>query len=112
MVDDLTSLGTIEPYRMFTSKAEFRLNLRLKKLLFIYLMYFRPDNADFRLTDMGNKLGAISMERYNLFTITKERYKELEKRLKSILMVTEQWNKVLPHLNATDKVKSNLVIYL
>lgn len=70
MVDDLTARGVTEPYRMFTSRAEFRLQLR-------------EDNADLRLTEIGWHLGVVSEARWRAFDEKREAIAREEQRLKS-----------------------------
>ncbi len=70
LVDDLISLGTKEPYRMFTSRAEYRLLLR-------------EDNADLRLTEKGYQLGLVSEERWQAFSEKKEAVERENQRLKT-----------------------------
>ncbi|RYY77411.1 MAG: tRNA uridine-5-carboxymethylaminomethyl(34) synthesis enzyme MnmG [Gammaproteobacteria bacterium] len=70
LVDDLITLGTKEPYRMFTSRAEYRLLLR-------------EDNADLRLTEKGRELGLIGDEQWQAFCEKRENIAREQERLKS-----------------------------
>ncbi|MFS0638921.1 tRNA uridine-5-carboxymethylaminomethyl(34) synthesis enzyme MnmG [Mesobacillus foraminis] len=73
MIDDLVTKGTSEPYRLLTSRAEYRLLLR-------------HDNADLRLTDRGYELGMISEDRYQRFTGKKKAIETEIERLRSIII--------------------------
>lgn len=86
LIDDLITKGVEEPYRMFTSRSEFRVSVR-------------ADNADLRLTEMGRALGCISDERWRSFSKDKEMLEYGLGKLQDFKMSSVKWNDKLPNIN-------------
>lgn len=97
MVDDLVTKGTMEPYRLLTSRAEYRLLLR-------------HDNADFRLTEIGHEIGLVSDERYETFLAKKALVEDEIKRLmKTRLKPTAELQAFLVDVKGASPLKDGIL---
>ncbi|ASW44412.1 tRNA uridine-5-carboxymethylaminomethyl(34) synthesis enzyme MnmG [Clostridium isatidis] len=93
LIDDLVTKGTNEPYRMMTSRAEYRLLLR-------------QDNADFRLTEIGYRVGLVTEERYQKFLQRKNAVESEVERLKNLQITNKkEVNDILISLGSTELKK-------
>lgn len=98
LIDDLVTKDQVEPYRMMTSRAEYRLTLR-------------QDNADLRLTKKGYDLGLVSQERYDLMLEKKEAIEKELDRLKAIMITpTKENNDLLESLDS-NPIKTGTTLY-
>ena len=95
MIDDLVTRGVAEPYRMFTSRAEFRLALR-------------ADNADQRLTGVGHKIGCVGEIRWNHFSEKMERIQSTRDKLSDVLLTARQIAETGANLNPDGLSKTAL----
>ena len=89
LIDDLINKGTKEPYRMFTSRAEFRILLR-------------QDNADTRLMPLAKEIGTITDEEYEVMAIKRDRVGEIKKTIKKKTVKPVDINPVLRNLKTAD----------
>ncbi|GBE86068.1 Mitochondrial translation optimization protein [Sparassis crispa] len=81
MIDDLIVKGAQEPYRMFTSRSEYRMSIR-------------SDNADLRLTELGRKAGVVSDERWSRFLSTRAEIERLTEHLKGHVLTPHGWREL------------------
>ena len=97
LIDDLVTKGTNEPYRMMTSRAEYRL-------------YLRQDNADMRLTEKGHEIGLVKEDRYERYLNKKAAIEKELERLKTERVTPKEVNHILSEIGGAE-IKVGLSLY-
>jgi tRNA uridine 5-carboxymethylaminomethyl modification enzyme len=98
LIDDLVTKGTNEPYRMLTSRSEYRLLLR-------------QDNADIRLTEKGYEVGLVSTERYEKLVQRMKMIEEEMQRVKKVIITPSEENNEFLRNNVSSEIKSGVSLY-